>query len=123
MQAGGGASAAGQQSARLTVGQSGTDYGYASGLGSLSFGSYKGKAIIQLINGTSGAGLINIAITGVRPQTFFRTLRLETDAGTILLLTSASASFSAVTNSFWEWGSTGSIWTTPAAVRRISLIG
>lgn len=121
----GASAAAGQQSTNVTVGNSGTAYGtQPPTFGSLSVGSYKGATIIQLINDNNAAGLINVALTGNRAQSFFRTFRLVTDAGTVLSLATASATYSTGGgNTLWEWGATGIIWSTASAVRRVTFIG
>lgn len=105
----------------VTVGNSGSTYGFSSGvIGSISgMTSLKGASILNLDTNTSWD--FQLAISGFKSQDFFGSLLVQDTAGNWRLFSSSTAAFAAsapITR--WQWGSsTNDVYTATGSSRVI----
>jgi hypothetical protein len=106
----------------VTIGNSGTNYGYndAVPMGSISpAASYNGVTIRVI---AFDSGTFSFTLSGTRTQSHFAGLEIQKTDGTIQRLNTSAANFdnSSGTVTFWSW-TVSSIWTStspsPRSVR------
>lgn len=111
----------------VTIGNSAAQYGFNSVavIGAVSPGTFKGNTIRVIASDTSYDFAIEILGTSL-PQTLFRSVTVESTAGTIRTFLASAATFSATSGpdkSTWLWGTGSSkVWTATSPSPRTVLI-
>jgi hypothetical protein len=111
----------------VTIGNAATQYGFNSvaAIGAVSPGTFKGNTFRVIASDASYDFAIEILGTSL-PQTLFRSVTIESTAGTIRTFLASAATFSATSGpdkSTWLWGSGSSkVWTATSPSPRTVLL-